>query len=130
MKKWLLSLGVLLVLAGCAQPKTSGIKVEGQTQTVLFGDERMGKEISIEDISTIDTNGHARAVVKLANTTSTDKTLQYRFYWYDEQGLEVNTKQAPWKRLILRGDETISISEVSVNPNAKDFRLQMRAAND
>ncbi|MCJ2377962.1 YcfL family protein [Vibrio sp. ZSDZ34] len=130
MKKWLLSLGVLFVITGCAQPKTSGIKVEGQTQTVLFGDERMGKEISIEDISTIDTNGHARAIVKLANTTSTDKTLQYRFYWYDKQGLEVNTKQAPWKRLILRGDETISISEVSVNPNGKDFRLQMRAAND
>ncbi|MGF1750507.1 MULTISPECIES: YcfL family protein [Vibrio] len=129
MKKWLLSVGILLVLVGCSSSKTAGIKIEGQTQAVLYGDEAMGSKFSIDDISTIDTNGHARGIVKLANKTSTDQIIQYRFYWYDQQGLEVNTKQAPWKRAILRGDETITLSEVSINPNGKDFRVQLRGAD-
>ncbi|MFA0086272.1 YcfL family protein [Vibrio sp. 10N.261.51.F12] len=130
MKKWLLSIGVLLVLVGCSSNNTSGIKIEGQTQAVLYGDESMGNKFSIDDISTIDTNGHARGIVKLANKTSVDQIIQYRFYWYDEQGLEVNTKQAPWKRAILRGDETVTLSEVSVNPNGKEFRVQLRGADE
>lgn len=95
MKKWLVVIGILLSIVGCSSSKTAGIKIEGQTQTVLYGDERMGDKFSIDDISTVDTNGHPRAVVKLSNKTSVDQTIQYRFYWYDEQGLEVNTKQAP-----------------------------------
>ncbi|MFC5078111.1 hypothetical protein VTH8203_00898 [Vibrio thalassae] len=130
MKRWVVSIGVLLALFGCASNKTSGIKIEGQTQAVLYGDAQMGKKFSIDDISTIDTNGHARAVVRLSNTTSTDQIIQYRFYWYDAQGLEVNTKQAPWKRAILRGDETVTLSEVSVNPNGKEFRVQLRGADE
>jgi uncharacterized protein YcfL len=130
MKKWLVVIGVLLSIVGCSSSKTAGIKIEGQTQTVLYGDEKMGDKFSIDDISTVDTNGHPRAVVKLSNKTSIDQTIQYRFYWYDEQGLEVNTKQAPWRRAILRGDETITLSEVSVNPNGKEFRVQLRGADD
>lgn len=130
MKKWLLVIGVLLSIVGCSSSKTAGIKIEGQNQTVLYGDEKMGNKFSIDDISTVDTNGHPRAVVKLSNKTSVDQTIQYRFYWYDEQGLEVNTKQAPWRRAILRGDETITLSEVSVNPNGKDFRVQLRGADE
>lgn len=79
MKKWLVAIGVLLSLIGCASNKTAGIKIEGQTQTVLYGDERMGDKFSVDDISTVDTNGHPRAVVKLSNTTSVDQIIQYRF---------------------------------------------------
>jgi uncharacterized protein YcfL len=56
--------------------------------------------------------------------------LQYRFYWYDNEGLEVNTQPGPWKQIIVRGEETVSLSEVSVNPNGTQFRVQIRASND
>ncbi|WP_140417098.1 YcfL family protein, partial [Vibrio cholerae] len=65
----------------------------------------------------------------LQSNQKSDVHVQYRFYWYDNDGLEVNTKLSPWKTIILRGMETVSLTEVSVNPNGKQFRVQIRESD-
>jgi len=127
MKKWLISIAAALTLMGCASnSNTAGLRIDGASQTVLFGDNVLAGRVSIEDISTIDVDGRARGIVRLANQSKGDQHIQYRFYWYDDQGLEVNNKLSPWRQAILRGAEEISISEISINPNGRQFRVQIR----
>lgn len=125
MKKWLVSAVMALTLLGCTQ-NTAGLRIDGASQTVIFGDNVLAGRLTIDDITTSEVDGRARGVVRLVSNYSGDQYVQYRFYWYDEQGLEVNTKQGPWRQAVIRGTEEISISEVSVNPNGSQFRVQIR----
>lgn len=128
MKKWLIAALAATALIGCAD-NTAGLRVDGETHKVLFGDNVLAGNLKIEDIATTEVEGHARGVVRMTNQSKGDLNVLYRFYWYDENGLEVNTKLSPWRQSILRGTETVALSEVSVNPNGKHFRLQIRENN-
>ena len=97
---------------------------------VIYDDNVLAGRLSIEDISTIDVDGRTRGVVRLLSKYTGDQSIQYRFYWYDDQGLEVNTKRGPWRQLIIHGAEEVSISEVSINPNGREFRVQIRQLKD
>lgn len=125
MKKWLMAATMALLLMGCAD-NTAGLRIDGESQTVLFGDNVLGSRLEIADITTVQVDGHTRGVVRLNSQYSGDQNILYRFYWYDNQGLEVNTKLAPWRQLIIRGKESVAVSEVSVNPNGTQFRVQIR----
>lgn len=129
MKKWLAIVAVVLSLLGCTS-NTSGLKIEGASQRVIYDDNVLAGRLSIEDISTIDVDGRTRGVVRLLSKYTGDQSIQYRFYWYDDQGLEVNTKRGPWRQLIIHGAEEVSISEVSINPNGREFRVQIRQLKD
>ncbi|NIY81548.1 YcfL family protein [Vibrio hepatarius] len=125
MKKWAIAALTALTLLGCAD-NTAGLRIDGATQTVLFGDNVLAGRLKIDDISTNDVDGRARGLVRLESQYKGDQAIQYRFYWYDDEGLEVNTKLGPWRQAIVRGMETIVISEVSVNPKGTQFRVQIR----
>ncbi|OLQ94279.1 hypothetical protein BIY21_00325 [Vibrio ponticus] len=128
MKKFVLVILSILAIAGCST-NTSGLRIDGDTQKVLFANDSMSRSLTINDITTTSVDGHTQGIVSLSSNISSDLDLLYRFYWYDGQGLEV-TKPGNWRRLIVRGEETLSISEVSVNPNATQFRVQIRNNND
>ena len=125
MKKWLVSFAAVMALAGCAD-NTAGVRVDSLTQNVFFGDKVLGSRLLVEDIRTDQIDGHTRGIVRLNSNYKGDQNILYRFYWYDDAGLEVNLKQGPWKQAIVRGFESISLSEVSVNPKATQFRVQFR----
>ena len=93
---------------------TAGLRIDGASQTVLFGDNVLAGRLHIDDISTAQVDGRA-GVVRVTSQYKGDQHIQYRFYWYDDSGFEVNTKLGPWRQTVVRGMETISISEVSVN---------------
>ncbi|WED23302.1 YcfL family protein [Vibrio sp. JC009] len=128
MKNIMMALVAVLAIAGCTK-NTAGLRVEGDTQNVLFGDNVLGGRLIIDNIATTDVDGHARGVVTLTSQYKGDQNIQYRYYWYDNDGLEVNSKLAAWKQTLVRGFETVTISEVSVNPNGKQFRVQIRQAD-
>lgn len=125
MKTWLFAVLTGLLLVGCSA-NTAGLRVDGASRQVLFNDSSLSNHLKIEGITTTLVDGHTRGVVQLLNQKKSDLNIQYRFYWYDNDGLEVNTKLSPWKIVILRGMETVSLSEISVNPNGKQFRVQIR----
>lgn len=125
MKKWIIACLGIVILAGCSN-NTAGLRVDSSSQKVLYGDSALDDRLAINDISTQDMNGNTRGVVQVESKYASDQQLQYRFYWYDDNGIEVNAKQGAWRQFLLRGYESISLSEVSVNPNAKEFRIQIR----
>ncbi|MDN3610357.1 YcfL family protein [Vibrio ostreicida] len=129
MKKWLITAIAALMIVGCAS-NTSGLRIDGASQTVLFGDNTLSGRLQIEDISTVEAEGRTRGIVRLASQYKGNQSIQYRFYWYDDNGLEVNNKPGPWRQAIVRGLETMAISEVSVNPQGTQFRVQIRENNN
>ncbi|AEH32845.1 DUF1425 domain-containing protein [Vibrio anguillarum] len=129
MKKWILGLLVTFSLIGCAE-NTAGLRVDGASQKVLFGDNVLGNRLVVEDIATNQVDGHTRGLVRLVSHYQGDQIIEYRFSWYDDDGLEVNNRQSPWKQKIISGMETVSLSEISVNPNGKQFRVQIRGSNN
>ncbi|GEM74866.1 YcfL family protein [Vibrio sagamiensis] len=124
-----LSLIVIFGLVGCAS-NTSGIRIDGQTQQVFFHDNVLGSRLQVDNIITDNTDGRSRGVVQVSSNYQGDQTILYRFYWYDNNGLEVNTKPGPWRRTIIRGFESMSFSEVTIDPNGTQFRVQIRGAQD
>ncbi|MFY2508299.1 YcfL family protein [Vibrio pectenicida] len=129
MKNWLIVVIAGLIMVGCSS-NTAGLRIDGASQTVLFGDNVLAGRLHIDDISTADVDGRARGVVRVTSQYKGDQHIQYRFYWYDDSGLEVNSKLGPWRQTVVRGMETISISEVSVNLNGTQFRIQIRESDN
>lgn len=129
MKGWIVATLAAIFLLGCAE-NTAGLRIDGASQQILFGDKVLGTRLQIEDIVTTEVDGRTRGVVSFSSQYQGDQRIQYRFYWYDEQGLEVNTKLGPWRQTIVRGQEAFSISEVSTNPNGTQFRVQIRQADN
>ncbi|PMH45043.1 hypothetical protein BCU68_11255 [Vibrio sp. 10N.286.49.B3] len=131
-KSWstlILSVFAVMGLSACAD-NTAGLRIDGQNHKVIFNDNVLHNRLQIDDMTTDQVNGHARGIVRLMSNYKGDQHIQYRFYWYDDAGLEVNTKQGPWKQAIVRGFESYSISEVSVNPSGTQYRVQIRESND
>ena len=129
MSKWITAILVAMFLSGCAE-NTAGLRVDGESQRVIFGDRVLGSRLKINDIVTTEVDGRARGVVSFSSQYQGDQNIQYRFYWYDDQGLEVNSKLAPWRQVIVRGNEEFSISEVSINAKGTQFRVQIRQVNN
>ncbi len=129
MRVWLIGLAMIAGLAGCAQ-NTAGIRIDGQTQKVFFNDNVLGSRLLVDSIRTTYVDDRVRGVVQLNSNYQGDQHILYRFYWYDNNGLEVNGKPGPWRKVIVRGFEPVTLSEVTVNPNGTRFRVQIREAQD
>lgn len=109
------------VLLGYSSPK--GIAVNKQ-QTVVMDSSVLTAGIlaSQPSISTSSGNNVARSVI--TNSQNKSVKINYRFYWYDEQGLEVAPVEAP--RMILIGpDDDVDVQSINNNFNARSARLHL-----
>jgi uncharacterized protein YcfL len=126
MKQWVLGLSIVLILTGCSSPRPVGFTVDGEFQRVVMEDSRVFDIVSVEDISSTEVDGHTRGVARVKNNTVNDFDIQYRFHWYDALGLEVSRQPSAWKHTMLQGGDEVSLSEVSLSPKGKEFRVQIR----
>ncbi len=129
MRAWFICIMMIVGLIGCTA-NTAGIRIDGQTPQVFFNDNVLGSRLLVDSIRTTYIDDRARGVVQLSSNYQGDQHILYRFYWYDNNGLEVNTRPGPWLKMIVRGFESATISEVTVNPNGTRFRVQIRQAED
>lgn len=63
--------------------------------------------------------------VELLNSTSSLKSFNYRFEWFDANGVLVNTPASTYISRQIEGKESIFISAVAPVASAKDFRLKL-----
>lgn len=53
------------------------------------------------------------------------RSFNYRFEWFDANGVQVNTPTSTYLPRQIEGKESIFISAVAPTPSAKDFRLKL-----
>jgi uncharacterized protein YcfL len=67
--------------------------------------------------------------VILRSTSNRAKSINYRFDWYDLDGIVVTTNN-PWKSLTLQGQQQVAVTATAPNPRAKDFRLNLQRSQN
>ena len=116
-----IALASMATLLGCSSPK--GIAVNKQ-QTVVMDSSVLTAGIlaSQPTVSTSSGNNVARSVI--TNSQNKPMKINYRFYWYDAQGLDVPPQEAP-RSIIVAPDDDVDIQSVNNNFNARSARVHI-----
>jgi len=129
----LVSFGAV-ALSGCAA--TSGIAgsaavVKGpegylQESRVVVDNDSLARAIKITDLKSTFAGDLLKANVTLYSKRTDTLALQYKFRWYNSQGIEIDPESSPWQPIIIYGRETKSVQSVAPNPSAKEFKIEIR----
>ena len=130
------SIGLMLgILTGCA---TSGIEgnasavkmTDGGTQLskyVIVNNPKLARSIQIVNLQQSYVGDLLKAQVSLVSKNSKTLNFQYKFAWFDGQGVEINLEGSPWTPLVFYGFETKSLQAVAPNPSAREFKIKIRS---
>ena len=121
---------VALASTGCA---TSGIEATGKpmgdpkyAKHLVIHNESLAGDIIITDMHSRVTGGLLEVNVVLTNLTSTDKSVQHRFTWYDADNFEVEQGGRSWTPVTLHGHAETSMKAVAPNPSVKSYKINVR----
>ena len=113
------------VFAGCISD-TSGIAVEKGKLTVY--NQRLAAHMSLTHHLRRDTKtGFVHVQAVLQNADYGDIQFQYRFEWYDADGMLIEETSPMWHTARVHGKDRKVLEGVSESRQAADFRLVIRA---
>lgn len=129
------AVAALLGLAGCST--TAGVETTGKMswdeqgartleKNVVFNNSGLKGDIQIVDVKSAMAGDIMRAQATLRSKDRDTLPFQYRFEWYDNNGMEINSGSGSWKPLILYGRESKTVQGVAPDPRAKEFKLKIR----
>lgn len=131
MKKLLAVFWAALTLAGCSSVNTVE-RADPQSRPQMVNDKRIVTDDDLNDYAyvagvneSIVGGNLLKIQVKLVNTSTAYRTVNYKFSWFDESGMEVSSPTASWGTVMLEGGEAKYISAVATNPRVKDFSLKL-----
>ncbi|WP_087017289.1 YcfL family protein [Thaumasiovibrio subtropicus] len=125
--KWIMAALMAVALVGCSQTST-GLSISSENQSVVIDDFDLGKRIEVERAAQGDVNGLIQARVPIKSVTDKTLKLQYRFYWYDGQGLELSGSDSPWLQAILYGKDRVTLQGMANDARATQYRVLIREA--
>jgi uncharacterized protein YcfL len=120
----------LLALSGCTTVNTvENAQKEGQRQMVTdqraITDASLGRKVSIVGVNqSMTPGGLLKVQVELQNRTRSLQRFNYRFEWFDANGMQVTTVASALLPDQIEGKESKFIFGVAPNPNCKDFRVK------
>lgn len=130
-----LLLSACLLLAGCSTVNTvENAQKEGQRNMItdqrVITDPSLDRHVSVVGINTaMTTGGLLKAQVELENRTHSLHRFLYRFEWFDSAGMQVNNAISASVPEQIEGMESKFIYSIAPNPECKDFRLKLIAAD-
>jgi uncharacterized protein YcfL len=121
---------LILAAASCATVNTvEPANPVGRADKVA--DKRIITNDTLNDIAYVVEVDRARTVsgleqvqVQLQNMKSGVKNINYRFTWFDANGIALDTDPVV-KTISLEGGETRVIQDVATSPNAVDWKLSL-----
>lgn len=122
-----------MLLGGCANNVNSYENAESRATPNYVADKRvitdntLAGTVRVVSINTAPVSGNLLKVqATVENLKSSQRTVNYKFEWFDQDGMAVNSPNETWKSLPLQGRESTTISTVAVSPKAVDFKLKFR----
>lgn len=120
----------LALLTGCASTVNTVERAAPVGQRQMVNDKRIITDASLNrGVRIVGVNEapgeFLKIQVELLNTTSSLRGFNYRFEWFDANGVQVNTPTSTYIPRQIEGRESIFISAVAPTPTAKDFRLKL-----
>ncbi len=132
----LLVLPVLVLFPGC-RSTTSGIEGSSTvmmdadggyqySEYVVVNNPKVARGLQIVELSQEFVGDILRAQITLASKYSSTQQYQYRFAWFDENGVELDAGSRAWIPFIMYGNETKTLQGVAPNPSARQFKINIR----
>ena len=129
-KKLIAGIFCSVLLQSCA---TSGIEGGATLNTsneyskhLILHNESLANKVIIQQMNMRKSAGMLEINAVLANLTSTDKNIQYRFSWYDADNFEVEKDSSSWIPSTLSGKSSISMQALSPNPTVKSYKINVK----
>lgn len=79
-------------------------------------------EVDIRQMRCVMSDGLLRIDVDIENDKSRNQQLEYRFQWFEPNGMSVGTEE-PWKPLTLYPEERRTLRTVAPSIQAQDFKI-------
>jgi uncharacterized protein YcfL len=128
-----LTAGAALLLAGCASNVNTYERAESQAAPTYVADKRvitdntLAGTVRVTSINQTTVSGNLLKVqATVENLRNSQRTINYKFEWIDQDGMALDSAIETWKSLPLQGRESTTISTVAVSPRAVDFKLKFR----
>ena len=120
-----------MILAGCQTPRTSGVEVdvrEGAPAYLRWDDSGFAQHVELAETPIMARTefGFLRSDVWIRNRKARDFAFQYKFCWFDANGLEVMPGKGIWEQKTIHGHETASLVGVAPDPSAVRFAVRLR----
>ncbi|WP_372870393.1 YcfL family protein [Shewanella sp.] len=113
-------------VAGCAK-HTAGVSVASSGESRV-DNATFSREVSVSDVRLIGSGDLLKGSALISSKVSTDLRLQYKFSWYDAQGLLVEAEGQSWQSLKLHGMQQQQVSSVAPNSSASRVEIYVRKA--
>jgi len=111
---------ILAFLSGCSSDRTT----INTSQSLVMESSVLSAGITTDEPVISEHNGQQRASAALFNQQGTAVTVHYRFYWYDDKGLEILPFESPrWVSVPANGK--VEISSQTGNLTASKVRLYL-----
>lgn len=120
MRACLTALTLLITLAGCSNDRTT----INTSQSLVMESSVLSAGITTNEPIISETEGQQRAVSTLVNQQEKPVKVIYRFYWYDDRGLEILPYEKP-RTLVVPAKGKIDISSQTGNLTASKVRLYL-----
>ncbi len=124
MKKLMYLFGAIISVAfvsACA-PNTSGVRLNSDGEYKVDNSFVAG-DISVTNNVIRQVGGLLQGAAKVQSHSSKDQVIQYRFTWFDNQGVAVDSDAQSWQPIDIHGKQSVQV--VSVAPNASAVRFQV-----
>lgn len=140
MKTPFLRFGLLVCLAvveGCGTPLNTTERAQPTASPAMVEDKRIVTDSKLDfrarimGVSESLTPGESLKVqVEIQNNSRHRRRVQYRFEWFDPNGMEVSSPATRgYVPVQLEGKESKFISGVAPHPTCRDFRLKLTRAD-
>jgi len=117
-------------LSGCGTSGTMAsltVQPNNQASTrLIINNPFLASKIRVDSLQASFSGDLLVAHVGVTSTHNSALDVQYKFRWYDSQGIEVAPDGAPWQPLTLYGGESKGLQGVAPNPTVKEFKIEIR----
>ena len=122
---------VLVAVMGCVSNSTSGLEValkEGEGQPIIrIDDSSFKRHVDVEEaIVRRVATGFLEASVRIRNCKKMDYPIQYKFTWFDADGMEIQPGARPWEQTTLHGGEAVTLSATAPEKSGTSFVVRLR----
>ena len=129
-------IGILLLLSllgaiGCARninvvekSQMTGVPAYVDSR-VIYNDFTLKHDLQVTHVLMVPTaGGPLKVQATLHNTRSKQVSINYRFSWYDSEGMKVGRNQV-WRPQTLLGKQSVDIADVAPSELAVNFKLEL-----
>ncbi|KQN56649.1 MULTISPECIES: YcfL family protein [unclassified Erwinia] len=111
---------MLLALSGCSSDRTA----INTAQTLVMESSVLSAGITTDEPTIREVNGQQRASTTLFNQQDKPVSVNWRFYWYDEKGLEILPFERP-QTVVVPANGKAEVASQNGNLSAGKVRLYL-----